>query len=108
MSGPEPSSDPPRSDGLGRRFVLGSFYLGVGQWASMIFNFATTLVIARILGPADFGLYAFVFAINAFINIVGAFSLNIALIQAKEASENLFDTAFAICAVLGAIGLAGE
>ncbi len=63
------------------------------------------IVIARMLGPSAFGLYAFCFAINEFLNIVGAFSLNFALVQSREESQSHYDTAFAICAGLGGLGL---
>jgi PST family polysaccharide transporter len=100
------SSPPPPSRGnLGRRFLVGSLYLGFGSWASYSFNFATQIVLARLLGPEHFGLYAFVLAINEMLNIIAGFSLSVALIQAREESQTQYDTAFAICAGLGLIGL---
>ena len=56
-------------------------------------------MVARLRGPAEFGVYAFCFAINEFINIVGAFSFGMALIQAREARQSDYDTAFAAYAV---------
>ncbi len=103
--GPGGGSAPERRDGLGRRFLLASVYLGAANWVSYALNFAIMIAIARLLGPADFGLYAYVFAINEFINIIGSFSLYISLVQAREAKRELFDTALAFCAGLGAIGL---
>jgi O-antigen/teichoic acid export membrane protein len=90
---------------LGRRFVVGSAYLGAGQIATNVVNFFLRIAIARLLGPAEFGVYAFCFAINEFINIIGAFSMSSALIQAEEVDESDYDTAFAICAGLGLIGM---
>ena len=90
---------------LARRFVLGSVYLGAGSWLAYLLNFGMQIAIARLLGPSAFGLYAFCFAINEFLNIVGAFSLNFALIQSREESQSHYDTAFAICAGLGGLGL---
>ncbi len=93
------SHPPPQSRGdLGRRFLVGSLYLGFGSWASYSFNFATQILLARLLGPEHFGLYAFVFAINEMLNIIAGFSLSVALIQSREESQTLYDTAFAICA----------
>ena len=68
-------------------------------------NFAIQIAIARMLGPEEFGLYAFVLAINSFVAIVGAFSLGFALIQAREESQELYDTAFILSAGLGLIVL---
>lgn len=102
MSAPGPPGAP---DDLGRRFLVGGFQLGVGQWLSTALNFVILLGVARLLGPEAFGLYAYVFAISAVLDIVGAFSLNIALIQARETSQSLFDTAAVASLCLGAVGL---
>ena len=57
------------------------------------------------LGPEAFGLYAFVFAISGFVSIIGAFSLGLALIQSREESQELYDTALAITVGLGLASL---
>jgi PST family polysaccharide transporter len=101
---PEPAA-PPRS-GLARGFVVGTLYLGIGSWLTSALNFAINIAVARLLGPADFGIYAFAASINELLNIIGAFSFGIALIQFRDESQRLFDTAFALLALLGAIGLA--
>jgi len=98
-----PGSAPPGR--LARRFLVGGAYLGAGNWLSYAINFALTLGIMRLLGPAEFGLYAFVFAFNEFLNIVGAFSLGVVLIQAREAEQELFDTALVLLLGLGLLGL---
>lgn len=90
---------------LGGRFLRGSLYVMTGQAATNVTNFALGLVIARLLGPAEFGVYAFCFAINEFINIVGAFSFSMALIQAREPAQSDYDTASAAYAGLGLLGL---
>ncbi|MDJ0847948.1 MAG: oligosaccharide flippase family protein [Myxococcota bacterium] len=90
---------------LGRRVFRGSAILSAGSWLAQAVNLVIALVIARVLGPADFGLYAFCFAINEFLNIVGAFSLQHALIQSRDASQELYDTAFAIYAGLGGLAV---
>ena len=96
---------PPPSAGLGKRFLVGSMYLGASNWFTYALNFATQILIARMLGPEEFGLYAFVRAIYELLSIVGAFSLGAALIQARDESQGLYDTALAMCVGLGFIGL---
>ncbi len=97
MTTPPP---PGRSD-LGRSFLVGSAYVSFGNFFSAVLNFAIQIAIVRMLGPEEFGLYAFVLAINSFVAIIGAFSLGLALIQAREESQELYDTAFALSAGLG-------
>ncbi|MBW2275504.1 MAG: oligosaccharide flippase family protein [Deltaproteobacteria bacterium] len=93
--------------GLARRFLVGGLYVGFGSWTASLLNFAINLGVARLLGPEVWGFYAFVFAINEFLNIVGAFSISAALIQAPETSQRHQDTATAISALLGAVALIG-
>jgi len=101
MNGSE--SKPPQA--LGRSFLIGSVYVGLGNWISAPLNLAIQLLIARMLGPEAFGLYAFVFAISGFASIIGAFSLGLALIQSREESQSLYDTGFAITFGLGLLTL---
>ena len=93
---------------LAQRFVTGSVFVSIGQFSSNAVNLGMQLVIARLLGPAEFGVYAFCFAITEFISILGSFSLSYALVQAEEARQEDLDTAFTISLVLGlvAIGVA--
>ncbi len=63
------------------------------------------ILIARLLGPAELGIYAFVFAINELLHIVGAFSLGAALIQSREESQRLYDTALVMSLGLAGVGL---
>ena len=99
------TSPPQRRSDLGRSFLVGSVYVSFGNLFSAGLNFAIQIAIARMLGPKEFGLYAFVLAINSFVAIVGAFSLGLALIQAREESQELYDTAFILSAGLGLIVL---
>lgn len=100
MSGP-PQTQP----GLARRFLLGTVYLSGGTWLTYVLNFAMTIAIARLLGPKDLGIYAFVAAVNEILNLVNAFSLGHALLQAPSESDRLNDTAYGLAAALGAVSL---
>lgn len=91
---------------LGGRILRGSLTFSAGSWAAQAVNLAIQVVIARLLGPADFGLYAFCLAVSEFLSIVGAFSLQHALVQARETSQQDYDTAFVISAALGLLGVA--
>jgi O-antigen/teichoic acid export membrane protein len=91
---------------MGRRFLLGTMYLSGGTWLTYVLNFVITIAVARLLGPADLGMYAFVAAVNELLNLVSAFSLGHALLQAREESDRLSETAYGLCAVLGVVSLA--
>lgn len=97
MSGP--------GDVTGSAFLRGALYLGTASWITYAFNFAIVIVVARLLGPEAFGLYAFAVAVNEFINIVQGFSIGGALIQSEEESQTLHDTGYAANFALGLLGL---
>jgi len=98
-------SEPRR--GFGRSILLGTLYMGAGGWVTYALNFLILIGIARLLGPADFGAYALIAALNEFLNLVGAGSVGHAVLQSRDESESLHDTAYSISGILGLIGLAG-
>lgn len=98
MASPEPSN-------LRRRYARGAVWLGAGEWLASAVNFPLQIAIARLIGPGALGLYAYIAAINEFLGIIAAFSLNIALIQSQDESQELYDTAFVISGLIGLFGL---
>lgn len=99
----QPGAGAPR--GLARRFFVGGLYLSFGSWVTSALNFVIGLLIARMLGPEILGFYALVFSVNEVLNVIGAFSLGLAVVQQPEESETLYDTALGISALLGGLGL---
>ena len=91
---------------MGQRFVRGALYVGAANWATYFVNFAIAILVARILGPEAFGLYAFVVAINEVVNIVNGLAIAPALVQAREESRELYDTGYAMSFAQGLVGLA--
>src|SRR5262245_16304364 len=91
--------------GFGRSVLLGTLYMGAGGWITYAFNFLIMIGVARLLGPADLGAYAFIAALNEFPNIVGLGSVGHAVLQSRDDSKALYDTAYSITGILGLIGL---
>jgi PST family polysaccharide transporter len=67
----------------------------------------STLLLARLLVPADFGLVAMAMSVVAVLELMGAFSFDVALIQRSNAERVHYDTAWtfsvgfgALCAIL--------
>jgi O-antigen/teichoic acid export membrane protein len=56
----------------------------------------STVVLARLLLPADFGLVAMAMSVIAIIEMATAFSFDIALIQKKDPTREHFDTAWTL------------
>jgi PST family polysaccharide transporter len=90
---------------MGGRFARGVAYMSAANWTSYALNFAIGILVARILGPEAFGEYAFVVAINEFVNIVNGLAIAPALVQSRTESERLYDTGYAVSFVQGLVGL---
>ncbi|WP_024931213.1 lipopolysaccharide biosynthesis protein [Methylophilus sp. OH31] len=78
------------------KLFIGVFWLGA---AKLIINFLaliSTIILARLLTPEDFGLVAIVLALLAIIEAVTDLSLASALIHIKEPSEEHFHTAWSL------------
>lgn len=65
----------------------------------------STMLLARLLVPADFGLVAMAMSIIAMIELASAFSFEVALIQKRDSQREHFDTAWTLNIIL-AVGCA--
>lgn len=68
-------------------------------------TFVSTIVLARFLSPADFGLVAIAITVMALLTAVTEMSLSNALIQQKDVGDDLFHAAWSL-GVLRGLGLA--
>lgn len=66
----------------------------------------STVVLARMLLPADFGLVAMAMSVIALIELCTAFSFDVALIQKKDPTREHYDTAWTLNVMLAAGGAA--
>ena len=97
-SGPVP---PP--DHLGRRTARGSFITLGGQLAQMILQMTSVIVLARLLNPHDYGLYAMVLIISGIGEIFRDFGLSSAAVQARTLSREQRDQLFWINTGIGVV-----
>lgn len=63
----------------------------------------STLILARLLVPADFGLVAMATAVLAFTQLMGAFGFDSALIQRQDVRREHYDTAWTFNVVVGVL-----
>ncbi len=90
---------------LGPGFARGALVLGAGHWIGFALNLVLNLAIARVLGPDGFGPYAVASALSEMLAILGTFSMYLALLQSREESQSLYDSATAFSAALGLVGV---
>lgn len=109
-SGLEPGDElflsTPRIDAdLHGRSVRGTAAALVGQAGKFTLQVVTTVVLARLLSPEDFGLYAFAFAIIGVVGLFKDLGFSYAAIQGPTLSHREASTLFWLNAAVG-IGLA--
>lgn len=70
-------------------------------FAGRVFTLASTMILARLLLPEDFGLVGFALIVLNFVEVIRSFGINEALIYNDERLEDTRDTAFWINTVVG-------
>lgn len=98
------SSDPrtvPTSAGFGGRAVRGVAVTMGGQLTRMVVQVASVVILARLLSPHDYGLFAMVMAIAGISEIFRDFGLSNAAIQAPTLSNGQRDKLFWVNSGIG-------
>ncbi|MFT4022418.1 MAG: lipopolysaccharide biosynthesis protein [Flavihumibacter sp.] len=72
---------------LKEKSVKGGLNTIVGQGFSFVSNFASTMILARLLAPADFGLVAMVTSITGFVLLFKDMGLSAAIIQKENLEQ---------------------
>jgi len=92
----------PTSKGLGTRVAIGAAWMVGVRWGVRALGVVSTVVLARLLIPEDFGLVALATAYIAIVNGVTAIPMGNALIRFRDADDDMYNTAFTLSAVRGA------
>jgi O-antigen/teichoic acid export membrane protein len=87
--------------------VRGGAVTLLAQGGRILVGFASTVVLARLLSPADFGLVAMAVAVVGVADLLRDFGLSTAAIQARHLSQIQKSTLFWINALVGGICAAG-
>lgn len=103
MPRPDPLLVPP-GDNLRARGVSGTMMMGTTQAFRLVLQIASVVVLARLLEPEHFGLFAMVTPIVSLAVLVGDLGINQALITAKSIRQSQASTLF-WCNIALAAGL---
>ena len=86
---------------VGEQAVSGIAWTGATRGARVVLQFATSVVLARLLTPEDFGLLAMIMVLTNFALLFGEFGFSAALIQQPELSEGHRSSVFWLTMGLG-------
>ena len=71
-------------------------WMGSLRLSVRLIGLVSTIILARLLVPADFGLVAMATSIIAFLELATAFNFDIPLIQKQDADRSYFDSAWTL------------
>lgn len=95
------SREPPPS--LRRAMIVGTSWMVVMRWVIRGIGLISTIILARILQPEDFGLVAMASITIGLIETFLAFGVDMVLIQNSAATREDFDTAWTLRVIQGAV-----
>jgi O-antigen/teichoic acid export membrane protein len=93
----------PAIGNLKRKSLVGGFAALSAQGARFVLQTATTMVLARLLSPNDFGLQGMVVVLTGFLALFGDAGLGTATVQRPELTHEQASTLFWINVAVGAI-----
>jgi lipopolysaccharide exporter len=88
---------------MGRRVAAGAVWMVALKLIERGIGVVSTLILARLLVPADFGLVAMAMAVFAFVELAGSFGFDIALIRNHEATRAHYDSAWTLSVGYGVL-----
>lgn len=88
---------------LGRKAMIGAGWVFAWRAFSRLLSFISTLALARLLVPTDFGLLAMALTFEGAINALSSFPLWDALVRRPEEDTRLHDAAFTLQAARSAL-----
>lgn len=91
--------------GLTHRTVRGMFWSTFGTIGQFGSNLIVIIVLARLLTPEDFGVFAAASIVIAFLQKVVTFGLDQLIVQPSELNENQIRTIFTVAILLGIGGV---
>lgn len=86
---------------INQRLANGIAWMVAARMADRVIGVLSTLILARLLVPADFGLIAMATALAGILELLGAFSFDMALIQHRKAERAQYDTVWTFGVIFG-------
>lgn len=81
---------------VGKAIAKGAVWTVSIQMINRCIGLVSTVLLARLLTPSDFGVYALAMAVYGLIELLGAFGFGVALIQNQNATDEHYNTAWTL------------
>jgi O-antigen/teichoic acid export membrane protein len=89
---PSPGRQPP----LRRRLIQGAAWMVATKWGVRLLGVVSTIVLARLLAPEDFGLAAMAIVLVSTVRILFEFGVDYAVIASDKADRSTLDTGWTL------------
>lgn len=89
-----------------RKMAKGAAWMVSFKFVERSIGLVSTIALARLLVPEDFGLVALAMAVIAVLELLGAFSFDVVLIQKQQADRSYYDTAWTFNVIVGVVSAA--
>jgi O-antigen/teichoic acid export membrane protein len=89
---------------MGSKIARGATWMLLFRLTDRALAFVSTIILARVLVPADFGLVAMAMSVITLIELTGAFSLEVGLIQRPHPTPAQYDTTWTLRILFGVFG----
>lgn len=86
---------------VNRKMAIGAAWMILFKITERLIGLVSTIILARLLVPEDFGLIAMAMSVIAVLELLGAFSFDMALIQNQSAERKHYDTAWTFNVIFG-------
>src|SRR5262249_19107521 len=98
-----PPPTPPR-ESLDRSLVRGIAWTGAVKWFSQILSWVSTIIVVRLLVPADYGLIGMATTYLSLVALINELGLGAAIITQRDLSEDQIRQINSVCVLLGLTG----
>lgn len=85
----------------GGKIARGAAWMMAARLADRLVGVVSTLILARVLTPADFGLVAMAMAVIGLIELASAFGFETPLVRAAQPSRAMYDTVWTLNLLFG-------
>lgn len=93
----------PEEKSIGKRIASGSFWMIAARWSVRGIGIISTIILARLLSPSDFGVVAISMLIVGFVEVLADTGLALSLIRHPDPKPSHFNTVWTLQILLGAL-----
>ena len=83
------------------KMLKGMFWITIDKYSGLLLSILVSMILARLLSPAEFGLLALASVILSFIGIISGMGLGPAIIQEKDLQQKDINSVFTFSVIVG-------